>query len=132
MANTCETFNINPQAVAHLLKLGYRSVTLLSMARKDALKNFKGNFEIRKCIKALEDRLYTPLEPLHSIRRLLYETRKSAQITIDEAIRYECLDYLDLAAKFKIHPDQKTFLKQLKVIFSSLSFISSLTSFNGF
>ena len=40
MANTCETFKIAPLTTARLIKFGYKSITLLSMA--------EGNFEVSK------------------------------------------------------------------------------------
>ena len=40
MANTCETFKIHPKTTARLIKYGYKSITLLSMA--------EGNFEVCK------------------------------------------------------------------------------------
>lgn len=89
MANTCETFHFAPTYVAHLFHRGFKSVTLLSMAENLSKKNPMAA-QHNKCLSVLNDRRVTPLEPLHSLRRLLQAKRK-------QAFKLKHVDYLDLA-----------------------------------
>jgi len=77
MANTCETFKIAPFTTARLIKFGYKSITLLSMA--------EGNFEVERgltgdrlkhCLSVLNDKRSTLLDPCYSLQRLINARRK--------------------------------------------------------
>lgn len=115
MANTCETFNIEPPNVAHLIGCGFRSVTLLSMSkpRNLLLKNDKNadiraEISLKRCLAVLNDRRITALEPLHSLRRLLQSKRKLV-------FKLKPFDYLDLAnvaAKKRLPPNRDYRLHQ--------------------
>jgi len=77
MANTCETFKINPNTTARLIKFGFKSITLLSMA--------EGNFEVERgltgdrlkhCCSVLNDKRSHILDPCYSLQRLINARRK--------------------------------------------------------
>lgn len=96
MANTCESFRISAKSVAKLAYKGFKSVTLLSLANSailypdtpDQEKDLPG---FRKCLKTLNDRRQTVLEPLHSLRRLAQAKRKHLHNISKDP------EYLDLA-----------------------------------
>ena len=91
MANTCESFKISARTVADLNNSGFKSVTLLSMARPRNLSSDTNDLaSFRKCLRTLNDRRVTVLEPLHSLRRLAQAKRKHFH-TISK------WEYLDLA-----------------------------------
>lgn len=102
MANTCETFNIEPSNVAHLIGSGFKSVTLLSMSKPKHLKKTATDFgveeRLKRCLNVLNDRRITALEPLHSLRRLLQSKRK----LIFKLKHYEYLDLANVEAKKKL------------------------------
>jgi len=77
MANTCETFKISPITTARLIKFGYKSLTLLSMA--------EGKFEVERgitgdrlkhCLSVLNDKRTHILDPCYSLQRLINARRK--------------------------------------------------------
>lgn len=102
MANTCESFKISARTVADLNNSGFKSVTLLSMARPRNLSNDTNDLaSFRKCLRTLNDRRVTVLEPLHSLRRLAQAKRKH----LHNVTKWE---YLDLAglSKRKLPPNR--------------------------
>ena len=103
MANTCESFKISARTVADLNNSGFKSVTLLSMARPRNLSNDITHdlASFKKCLRTLNDRRVTVLEPLHSLRRLAQAKRKH----LHNVTKWE---YLDLAglSKRKLPPNR--------------------------
>jgi len=102
MANACETFGVSSKSVAELYSKGFRSLTLLSLCIDVELHNFKMPVSERKCLekclKDLNNRTKTALEPLHSLRRLVHEKRKNHFENNElNQPNQELLEYLDLA-----------------------------------
>jgi len=107
MANTCETFKISPGTVSDLHAKGFRSLTLLSFA--DTNMPIKYHWERNcfiRCVNILNDRKSQPLEPLHSLRRLLQHKRRGVQKVVENKAKIEDdkkmstvkeLNWLDLA-----------------------------------
>jgi len=95
MANTCETFRINPTTTSRLIKCGFTSITLLSMA--------EGNFEergltgdrLKNCLSVLNDRRVHILEPSYSLQRLVNARRKRWS----EMKKYQFLDLASVNGK---------------------------------
>jgi len=89
MANACESFKIPPVTVVNLIEQGFRSVTLLSMAKINLLKKDGMDQKcLKQCLGVLNDRRFTALEPLHSLRRLAHAKRKH----LYSSKRWEFLD----------------------------------------
>ena len=116
MANTCETFHMNPQRVAHLINQGFKSVTLLSMAKE--ARDDPGMDKLKNCLSVLNDRRLTPLEPLHSLRRLLQTKRKQ----VFSLKHFEFLDLANVAPRKKL-PLNRDY-KVLMIFFADISRIT--------
>ena len=93
MANACESFKMNPKTVVQLIDHGFKSVTLLSMAKTNMIKlphRASEQQHFKECLGVLNDRRSTTLEPLHSLRRFAYAKRKRWH-------QRKRMDFLDLA-----------------------------------
>lgn len=109
MANTCETFNLSPGTVGDLIAKGFRSLTLLSFA--DTNMPIKYHWErngFMRCVNKLNDRKTQPLEPLHSLRRILQHKRRGVQKGIENKPKTKedqkdsgTVEWLDLAGVCK-------------------------------
>jgi len=104
MANTCETFKIHPKTTARLIKYGYKSITLLSMA--------EGNFEVERgltgdrlhhCLSVLNDKRSHILDPCYSLQRLINARRKHWF----SMKKYQYLDLAHLDAKILPPPPRE-------------------------